>query len=70
MRLRLSDQGLGPIKLLYVTECIELKCDAAGCVELPKVCHTPLLCDTVLIMNLMCRRSPFGECDDLGISSN
>ena len=27
------------IKLLYV-RCIELKCNAAGCVELPKVCHT------------------------------
>ena len=30
--------------------------------------HFPLFCNTVSIMSLMCRSSPFGECDDLGIS--
>jgi len=30
---------------------------------------TALFCGTVSIMNLMCRYSPFGECDAVGISS-
>src|SRR5271168_3709682 len=31
--------------------------------------YLPLFCGTVSIMNLMCRYSPFGECDAVGISS-
>src|ERR1700678_4073341 len=31
---------------------------------------TALFCGTVSIMNLMCRYSPFGECDAVGISSD
>jgi hypothetical protein len=33
------------------------------------VSHFPLFCDTVSMMNLMCRYSPFGECVVVGISS-
>ena len=33
------------------------------------VSYFPLFCGTVSIMNLMCRYSPFGECDAVGISS-
>ena len=32
--------------------------------------YFPLFCGTVSIMNLMCRYSPFGECDAVGISSS
>ena len=50
-----------------------------GCASLPLISgapnpinmlYFPLFCDTVSIMNLMCRYSPFGECTAVGMSSN
>jgi hypothetical protein len=39
-------------------------------VSIYKRCVEPSLsCDTVSILNVMCRHSPFGECDAVGISS-
>jgi len=50
------------IVVAYVT-CMRHVSNYERCVE------PSLSCDTVSTVNLMCRHSPFGECDAVGISS-
>jgi hypothetical protein len=46
-----------------VCKAVYFKFNTKRCVE------PSLFCDTVSIVNHMCRHSPFGECDAVGISS-